>query len=368
MRYLLTTLLLTSILVYADTISLKKGKVLSGVEVIKDTYSEVYYRADSASTPQKVAPQNIEWIEYGDAPQEYSDGRYALNLGSYEEALQLLRQALLVAKDTPGMRNWIYPYTHFYLGSTMHKWADNSTFDAKKYEEAVQFYKKTGEIFAQSRLVLACHLHIAQCFLRLQNFNAAKESLRTLQNLSEESNNTEWKGRSLLWQGNVALEERMYGSAITKYREVEQLMESKELEPLRTEASLAIGNCYIAQKDFTSATQHFQKLKANTASANNVDLLAGANNGLGMCFFEQGEITKARQLFIESIIQYPGAKSEQARALFWAGECYLKRSHKEAGSLARAKVYFQLTKQGHPQSEWAPKAMRRLLKINEGEE
>jgi tetratricopeptide (TPR) repeat protein len=364
MKYLIFFLLLGICFVSADSIYFKKGLVRNEVQVVEENYQKVMYTEQGRPNPLPASAENVEWIEYSDAPREFSDGRNALNLGDYEGAVAFFRDALEVAQRTQ-IRPWLQPYTFFHLGRAYQKWGDSGSLDPEKYETAISYYQKTWESQANTRFLFACYLYFAQCQLQLKNFAAVREKLEKLADLSDKEKNATWQFQALLWQGHLDLAQKSYASALSKYREAENLT-TKDGDNLKDEARLAIGQCYVAQNDLAAAKRHFEKMLGD-ATSKNWELLLGAQNGLAICYLEEGNLTQARRLVIEGVVKYPGAVTQQARAFFIAAECYEKLAAKEAGARARARAYYQLLCAGHSDSEWGRKAARKLQQLKEKE-
>ena len=344
--------------VFADTIHYQKGGVRSKVTVIKDTWKEVMYSADSG-VPVRIATELVKRIDYSDAPPAYIDAKNAMNRGLYQDAARWFAEALETAKQPPVVREWINQYGNYYLAKAYHEWGNNS-FDNEKYRQAISYYRKTLQVAPQTRFLFSCHFGLAQCYLKLQQYSQAAQSLERLKNSLGSRPNPTWLVNATIWQGRVALEQQQYSLALEHYRRAEKLAQEKQLPLLRNDAILQTGECYIAQKQFTKAEDYFKNIPQQR---DNPSLAAVVANGLALCYLKQGRIDRARELAITIILKYPEAGKQQASAFFIAGRCYEQLADKEKDSLQRAKVYYQLLKIGHSNSEWGMKAIRRLQKL-----
>lgn len=363
MKYVLLYLLVMSIALHAeDTIYRRDGSVLHGVKILQDTYKEVTYllTTDEKSIKIPLNLATIKWIEYGDAPREFIDGRNAIQQGLYNTAITKLTASLEIAQKAPVVGKWINEYAYYYLAQAYQQMGDSIASGAASYQRALKYYQKVIDANSQTRFLLACYFYSAQCYYHLQAFTDVKKQLAKLLQLCAQDNDqyAAWKFRALLWMGHYLSAAQKQRSALDKYREAEQFADNRQQRTWHHEALAAIGNWYIAGKDYNGAEQHFMRMLRSQKK--NPEYIVAAKNGLAASYLAQDKIISALNLVIEIIHEYPQAEKQRAHTFFIAAQCYEKLASRETGSRKRAQYYYQLVKIANSKSEWARKANKRL--------
>lgn len=318
----LLLLILTAAL-RADTIVLRDGKELTGVNVESEDFTKVAYRRGSAA--QTVPSADVRSITYSRTSPEYVSGMASLDAGENLAAAEQLVTA-----------------------------ADN---------------EKLGEHIRAAALIEACDALLAN--------NNFKDAIVYYDQLLTEHPNTRHLGRALHGRGRALFFDGRVDEALTAFGKLKSEAEAKALgqrwaleaefytiwaneardpskdyvpqyQALRTKAAavdsglanrcaLNMGRASLRKQDLARAESMFQEIIDKRLDSED-DVVAGAFNGRGEVSFARAiaatkspdtleraldEFREARLDFLRVYVSYKGVAREQPKALFMAGQSFL---------------------------------------------
>lgn len=125
-------------------------------------------------------------------------------------------------------------------------------------------------------------------------------------------------------------------------------------------ALIGQGNCLLELGKTTDARVIFEDISEN-GSGNS--LLAAAFNGLGECWYRQGDVKgfiEARRCFLRTVLLYSDGTAGElvARALYCAGDCFLRVQDGGDAWKDRARENLHSCYSRFPNSPWADRARK----------
>jgi hypothetical protein len=169
-----------------DTIVLLNGKEIDAV-VSKETAEFIEFKDAATGASQKKDVDDVMWVNYEDAPRDYSNGIEAIRGAKYKEAAAYFIKA---QKETTKTKNdWHVDYFEYYLAYSLFMARDeNPKYVVLAQKKFVDFNKsRTNSRFALPSLYFA-----GECELFNKNYAAA----RSIFEMVGKSKRTVWTSKA----------------------------------------------------------------------------------------------------------------------------------------------------------------------------
>lgn len=137
---------------------------------------------------------------------------------------------------------------------------------------------------------------------------------------------------------------------------VQETAGKKDLSGVSQSARAGMANCMLELGNVTEAKGIYVEISERAIEK---AVCAAAFNGLGDCWYREGNFAEARRCFLRTATIYAEGTSGDlvARALFHAGECFVKLQD-SANWKDRARREFSECERRFPKSSWAERAKR----------
>ena len=291
------------------------------------------------------------WLEPRDYPGGWKEAVNAMASGAYGSAASAFKEIGAEARIHPVIRQKAF----LNLGRANAAWG--------KFPDADAAYEALFKAFPKSFYTIAAWKDRSQMWMDAGDEAKARAAADTLLKLPGISEADKLESAFLLvtidFRKAVAAGDKAgIQTCLDKFRALAgQTKGSKEQSGVHALAKVGIGNCLLELGNAGEAKGIFEEISQARGNEKAVD--AAAFNGLGECFFRQGTkegFVEARRCFLRTSMCFAeGASPDQvAKALYFAGECFVRigdenwasRARQELGDCARR----------FPSSPWAQKA------------
>lgn len=313
-----------------DRVTLKKGTVIEGT-VQKDTWKDVVVQAGAA--PQTVRGEEVQKIEYADAPLAYKSAMAALEQEKWSDVLSALGSAeefyTTPPKGVAKPRPWVPSYVAYHRGLCQMKLG--------KSDDAIKQFDRIRKEFKDSRFIASAYELTLEAY-REKGLVEQMDAFEKEIDQAPPELRTELQGRA-----KVQRAEMLYDKA--KYDEARRLFEpiASSADPVMAERGAAgVIRCLSGLKDASGVESYCKKV---LSTAQQPALLLIAANALGDAQFEKKAWSEAKNFYIQSVVKYnpgrtgTGIEREHERAIYRLANCYEQLY--EAAKDPAAKLLFQ---------------------------
>lgn len=161
-----------------DLIVLVDGKQLD-VVITAESVDGIEYKDATTGSTQKRKADEILWVTYEDAPNDYKSGIEALQIKKYPEAAGYFSKAQKTFLQSKN--DWHKDYLEFYLAYALLMSKESNIQYVKLAFTKFQNFNKTRP---NSRFAIPCFYYMAECQLAQNNFVDAKTSFEAVTKLN----------------------------------------------------------------------------------------------------------------------------------------------------------------------------------------
>lgn len=329
----------------ADDILLRDGKRIAGVKVTAESLAEVKY-TDRGGKAGAVTPGwQVQAILREETPEPLENGQRFLNQGDFQGAAQEFR----TATTATGGQAWAAEYAWMGLGDArrLHglRAGDNAAL-----EEALQAYDKVVETNATSRFLVEVQLRKGHCHRLLKKFDQAVAAYEAAKSAaSANSLGDEPVQAAALGAAWTKLESGDSAGAKAAFDAVAGA--SSQYPALAREALSGWSEAAIAGGETGPVKAKMTELAGKARDRRD---LAVAHNGIGAALFAEKGYAEALNHFVRVVGLYFSDPQEYARALYYAGRCYVELKEQDAETYRN--VYWKELRSRFPASTWAVRA------------
>lgn len=302
------------------------------VEVVEETATHVVFKRGGQVL--REFHSLVLRVDYGDTPPAFREGMRSLSDGKPEEALAKF-QAAAGSKRT--RKAWLEPYTAFYAARCQHLLSRSAKAGAAA--EATQGYRAYLDKFQN-------HKFRDEAIVRLAELHLEEHDAKSAQGILQKYQSTlhgKWIPEGRFLAARIAKEAE--NNLIRAQAQFDALSHDRDNPELAARARFEAGICMILNKKAEDAKAHFEKWIAETPKGQDPPPIS--KNGLGEALFALGQPKAALIQFVEVAVTGFADRSEQARALFRAGECWEKLEKRD-----EAKKRFGHCAENFADTEW----------------
>jgi TolA-binding protein len=228
-------------------------------------------------------------------------------------------------------------------------WKGEASFELKRYPQAEEAYLKVAQEFGRSELAGSAWYGAGLAALQQKKPDVARRYLQTVVDRFPKS---EDRVQAQLLLAQIDLESKKYKEARAGFEAVlrDPAAGGKESK-IGTEASEGLVQVLLELEDFAAASGQLEGLLARLPAAD--PQRPRAQLTLGTCRFRQKQYEASLTAYREAARSSDAAVAVEAQ--YWAGNALLALNRH-----AEAAAQFSQLVEGHPNSEFAPRAQLRL--------
>lgn len=317
----------------------------------KETYTEIVYKVGGAII--KVSIEDIDRVEYSDAPDEFGNAEKKRAEGMFKEAIEDYKRCL-AEFEAKRVRPWIIQYALFGIASCYENLGD--------VEKAIENFESLREKVPDSKFLPQS----IESLIRLYASKGQYTEATDLATILEEPGNKfprHWQLKGSYLQGQIREMQGKYDAAKSTYHKLKGQASSYGIQKMVYLAEVGICRCLIAKGNFSEAEPALKEL-ANTLPSSEHEILAEVFNALGRCAYNRGEAgggkaayKEALMAYLRTVVLYATPQTE-AEALYYAGLCLEKLERYD-----QAIEEYKRVVSNYPNSEYATKAKHRISAI-----
>jgi tetratricopeptide (TPR) repeat protein len=315
----------------------------------------VKYQFLIGDKPQYQTQKSVEvleiWLEPKDYPGSWKEAMNAMASGAYGDAAEAFRAIGAEARVHPVIRQKAL----LFVGRAFAAWG--------KPGEAEAAYEALFKAFPKTFYTIAVWKDRSQMWMDANDEAKARAAADTLLKLPGVSDADKLESGFLLVtidfrKATTAGDKAGIQSCLDKFKALaQQTKGSKEQAGVNALAKIGVGNCLLELGNAGEAKAIFEEITQAKGNEKAVD--AAAFNGLGECFFRMNTkegFVEARRCFLRTSLLYTeGTSADQiARALYFAGECFVRVGDDNWASRARQELGDCIRR--FPSSPWTQKA------------
>lgn len=352
-------------LVQKDKVTLKKGSVLEGT-VQKDTWRDVVVQTGAA--PQTVRGDEVQKIEYADAPLAYRSAMAALEQEKWSDVVSALGSAEefynTPPKGVPKPRAWVPSYVAFYRGMCLMKLG--------KADDALKQFDRIRKEFKDSRFIASAFELTLEAY-REKGLVEQMDAFDKEIDQAPPELRTALQSRAKLQKAEMLKDKAKYAEARALF---EQIASSADPE-LAERGAAGVISCLSGLKDGSAIESYCKKI---LSTAQQPSLLLMAANALGDAQFDKKAWGEAKNHYIQSVVKYnpgrtgTGIEREHERAIFRLAQCYeqMYEGAKDAGAkhlfqVMASSAYREVTIE-YPSGRYRDEATKQAVKLEPKEE
>ena len=354
----------------ADTIQLADGKKLENVTVVAETWQKVDFKQPRVTAVQSRPTVDVVDIQYSKTTPDYREAQKQLEAGNIMDAAAYL-DAVSNDEAVPG---------HLKANALIQRAEILLDFGAvpeagRTVDALLKTYPDTRHLARAMMVKGKALLADGQTDAAIAAFAKFKEEV------AAKSLGPRW---ALEAEYNRLFAVEVKGdakAALDGYTALRQEAESQNVAAVANRCVLRIGRIQIANNKVDEALPLFAQIIDGRFDLPR-DLAAAAFLGRGRCFFAKGQAAseasaqaaakgdktksgdlhdtavewfkEARLDFLRVTTMYPEVQSQQAEAMFYAGQCF--QAVGDTGSDVRAIVLYRTVTSRYPASPWAKSA------------
>ena len=189
-----------------DLIVLVDGKQLD-VVITAETVDGIEYKDAATGASLKKNSDEVAWVTYEDAPNDYKSGIEALQIKKYPEAADFFLKAQKKFIDGKSKNDWHKDYLEFYLAYALLMSKESNMQYVKLAYTKFENFNKTRP---NSRFAIPCLYYMAECQLVQKDFVSAKTSYEAVIKL----NRPFWTSKSKAGLARVCYADKKYDEAL----------------------------------------------------------------------------------------------------------------------------------------------------------
>lgn len=292
-----------------------KGGAAEGT-VQKDTYKEVVIAGTGA--PQSIPAENVDKVEYFDAPPAFTGALMAVAQEKWAEALSALGSAeeyvnsAAREKSVVKPRAWFAAYVTYYRGLCL--------FKAGQTDAALKLFEKIRKEFKESRFLVESFELTLEAY-RVRGNVAAMDAFDKEIDAAPAEIRGGLKSRAERQRAELLFDKGQFKEARALFEK-----NAASADPaVAAECTGGVIRSLVGMKDAAAVEAYCKKVLSTTTQP---ALLLLASNALGQGAFDRKAWAEARTHFINSVVRYhpgrpgTGIEREHERAIYTLARCY----------------------------------------------
>lgn len=330
---------LSSFILAQDTIYMKNGETRN-CSVSKETLKECFFKFQGVEL--KLNWSDISRIEYGEIPEEYTEAEAARSKGDYANARKLYGDVLKSKEKEYEL--WKDKATYGVALNFMQEGPTKS--DSERYYTAAdQQFQEIIKLGENSRFYGDALVGLVELKILQKQYDEAIKSAKKLGDLRLSSY---WNLKADLYQCNIDFLKGDYKNAARRYDTLANRAR-KESDLIYALSLLGKGRSEKNAGDNRKAEEVFLEVIEKSTE---IEALAGSWNGMGDIYWESGDFKNALKAYLRTVVLYPEIRQELPRALYFAGQCFIKLKDTHESWRSRGQQLLDQQKTEFPQ--WKP--------------